>query len=57
MKVKYTTQEVINLASALYDDGFFDRADVQRFLYRLSGDGAWKASQATIDRVFDLIVG
>ena len=57
MKVKYTTQEVINIASALYDEGTFDREGVYRFLYRLNGDGAWKASQATIDRVFDLVVG
>ena len=57
MDVKYTTQEVINIASTLYDNGHFDREGVYRFLLRLSGDGAWKACQATIDRVFDLVVG
>lgn len=57
MKEKFTTQDVIDMASELYDDKGFTRSDIHIFLKVLKDNNKWDASQETLERVFDLIVG
>jgi hypothetical protein len=57
MKEKFTTQDVIDMASELYDNKGFTRAHIRQFLYALVDNGKWDASWDTVERVFDLIVG
>ena len=57
MKEKLTTQDVINMASNLFDNKGYTRADVRIFMNALVSYGMWNVSQDTLERVFDLVVG
>lgn len=57
MKEKFTTQDMIDMASDLYDNKGFSRRDIHIFLTAERDCGKWDASDDTISRVFDLIVG
>ena len=57
MKEKFTTQDVIDMASELFDEKGFTRANIRIFLTVLRDNAKWEASPDTLERVFDLIVG
>lgn len=57
MKAKFTTQDMIDMASDLYDNKGMSRLDIHIFLTAERDCGLWDASDETIERVFDLIVG
>ena len=57
MKEKFTTQDVIDMASKLYDDEGFTRENIRIFLKVLMDNGKWDAPGDTLERVYDLIVG
>ena len=57
MKEKFTTQDVIDMASKLYDDEGFTREKIRIFLKVLMDNGKWDAPGDTLERVYDLIVG
>ena len=57
MKEKFTTQDIIDMASELYDDKGFTRENIHIFLTCLRDNGKWDASQDTLERVYDMIVG
>lgn len=57
MKEKFTTQDVIDMASELFDKKGFTRSDIRIFLKVLKDNNKWDASQDTLERVYDLIVG
>lgn len=57
MKKKFTTQDMIDMASDLYDNNGLSRWEVHAFLTAERDCGLWDASDDTIERVFDLIVG
>ena len=57
MKEKFTTQDVIDMASKLYDDEGFTREKIRIFLKVLMDNGTWDAPGDTLERVYDLIVG
>lgn len=51
------TKDVIQLASELFDDCGYSRMQIIYLLRGLVGNGMWEATEDTISRVFDLIVG
>ena len=53
----FTTQDVIDMASELYDDKGFTRENIRTFLKVLMDNGKWDASGDTFERVYDMIVG
>lgn len=57
MKEKFTTQDVIDMASELYDNKGFSRADIRIFLKVLVDHGKWEATDSKFESVYDLIVG
>ena len=57
MKEKFSTQDVIDMASKLYDVNGFARGDIRKFLQVLVDMGQWDAPGDTFERVYDLIVG
>lgn len=54
MKETLTTQDVIDMASELYDKYFFTRREVKSFLRVLLDHGK---ANFDLDSVYDLIVG
>ena len=57
MKEKFSTQDVIDMASKLYDLHGFTRDNIRKFLKVLVDMGQWDAPGDTFERVYDLIVG
>lgn len=57
MKEVFTTQDVIDMASELYDDKGFTRENIRIFLTVLRDNGKWDAPGDTLERVYDMIVG
>lgn len=57
MKEKFSTQDVIDMASKLYDNEGFTRANIRTFLKVLVDNGKWDAPGDTFERVYDMIVG
>lgn len=57
MKEIFTTQDVIDMASELYDDNGFTRENIRTFLKVLVDNGKWDAPGDTFERVYDMIVG
>ena len=51
------TQNVIDIAADLFDDCGYSRTQILWFLRCLVANGVWDATDDTITRVFDLIVG
>ena len=51
------TQAVIDAASKLYDEQGYTRSDILAYLNGLRDSGIWMATDDTIRRVFDLVVG
>ena len=51
------TQNVIDIAADLFDDCGYSRMQILWFLRCLAENGVWDATDDTITRVFDLIVG
>ena len=54
MKLIFTTQEVIDIGSELYDNHSFTRDDILRFLNRLLDT---RRADFDLERVYDIIVG
>ena len=57
MKEKFTTQDVIDMATKLYDDSGFTRENIRTFLKVLVDNNKWDAPGDTFERVYDMIVG
>lgn len=57
MDNKFTTQEVIEMASFLFDEEGYDREHIHFFLEKLKEIDMWDATADKLERVFDLIVG
>lgn len=57
MTEQYTTQEVIDMASELYDEGSASREQIHTILETWREVGLWNVSKATLEKVFDMIVG
>lgn len=57
MKEKFSTQDVIDMASKLYDLHGFTRDNIRKCLKVLVDMGQWDAPGDTFERVYDLIVG
>lgn len=57
MKDKFSTQDVIDMASKLYDCNGFSRENIHKFLKALADYGQWDAPGDTLERVYDLVVG
>lgn len=54
MNKHYTTQQVIDIASKLYDERGFSRLDIRIYLETVLDLGQ---ANFDIDRIYDLIVG
>lgn len=54
MNKHYTTQQVIDMASRLYDTGTFSRLDIRIYLETVLD---LRQAEFDIDRVYDLVVG
>ena len=58
MKEKFSTQDIIDMVSMIYDSGnFMPRESVHKLLMLYVDNGLWDATEDTVSRVFDLIVG
>lgn len=57
MAHKFSTQDVIDMASDLYDNKGFTRENIHIFLSVLRNHGQWDATHDDLERVYDLIVG
>lgn len=51
------TKDVVRLATDLFDDCGYSRIQILYLLRNLVANGMWDATEDTISRVFDLIVG
>lgn len=54
---KFTTQDCIDMASKLYDEKDFTRKEIRIFLTCLRESGHWEATEETLERVYDMVVG
>lgn len=57
MQGTFKTQDIIQLASDLFDDYGYSRIQILYLLRGLVENGIWDATEDTIQRVFDLVVG
>ena len=57
MAEQFTTQDVIEMASLLYDSEGVTREEIHMILKTWQETGAWNASDAKLEKVFDMIVG
>lgn len=57
MKKFFTTQDVIDMASKLYDEENWPRDLIYGFLATLRDNNKWDVPIGVVDSVFDLVVG
>lgn len=57
MKKMLTTQQVIDMAVMLYDVQLYTREEIRSFLNTIRKTSFWDASQETIEKVYDIVVG
>lgn len=57
MQEKLRTQEVIDMATELFEDFGYSRLQVRHLLCVLISNGLWEAPGDTLERVFDMVVG
>lgn len=57
MTEQFTTQEVIDMASQMYDEEGLPREEIHTVLKMWQELELWNVSNAKLEKVFDLIVG